>query len=317
MQTIERETNGVIIDVGSLTVDQALELFEKLRDKLKLPATRVYRPRHDYSSWDWTKKNKELAEEHGASYITVCNQRRKLGMPRVSGGKHYPACLSWDWSKSDTAIAREHKINVSSVSDWRARLGKPTAPRDVEPSPYGGLDCGVRETLDFSGVDWSLPDVEIAKTMHCTREYVRQKRAALGIPKSLFHEKQFSDFRDTFKDRKELCLKDARVKFPKLAQTTFNRYCARAGIISVRSGGRPCELPWHLIDFRLPNNLLEEIWHLRRNGAATHRCDHKFKCCPPAFRAVKGKYPPEFEPLVVEQRAKAKEWFSNNPKKED
>lgn len=292
------------INLSSLTVDQARELFfalkEMINPQLKGRLRKKYR---DYESWDWTKNNHALAREHDVSYGNVCSQRRRLGKPSVSGGKNYPDCLGWDWSKPDAEISREHGIMLGSVRNWRIKLNKPrAAPKNrkfFEPIPD--------RVIDFGSVDWNEPDNAIAKQLNCSREYVRQKRASLGLSASNFWAQRYAEFMKAFGQDKQLLYSQVQERFPKCSPYTFKRYCHKAGIKVLPKPRLVRTHPWHLIDFRLPNRLLEEIWHLPWNTAANQRSVNQTHA--PHFSYHRGHFSPEWTGLVQEQRKAAQEWF--------
>lgn len=300
------------IDVTTLTVVQLKELLESIHKQLSAfgikanGAVRGSMPAHDYASWDWTKKNHDLASEHGVGYYTVVKWRHRLGQPSVCGGKHWPACQAWDWSKPNTQISRENKVDVDLVARWRNRLGKEPAPHDVNPSPEYPDVPSTLKRYDWTQVDWNFPDIQIARKIGCTREMVRQKRAKLGLPKCLFHNWRYEQFVKAFYGVTELTHAQAKAKFP-VAMNSFRKYCAKAGIKALFEK-TPTKHPWNLMNWDLSNLLLAQIWKISKSGTvANYRCNTikpKPKIAPRC-----DNIPPEWQSIVGQEKLKAAEYF--------
>jgi hypothetical protein len=298
------------LDIGQLTVNEAINLYKSLKEKLKPlrvgSSNAGRKPKYDYETWDWGKKNTDLVMEHGANYQLVCRKRLELGKARVPGGKHYPACLGWDYSKSDTEIAREHKLDLGTVKKFRRYLGKPSVPRDehiIYKEPLASYQT------DWAALDWNRCDYDIAKEAGCTREYIRQKRAKLGLPKLYAYELKYKAFAESFAGVKELTYPEARMKWPRLSGMTFKRYCQKAGIKVVRKSSAPQgKWPWAKMDWRLPNKLLSVLWNVPNNKVAMWRSNHpNVERSLFTFWASNGAIPTRYREMVEAQRALAEE----------
>lgn len=290
------------INVNSLGFDECWDLIRKLKGRLSIFTHRGRTKRYDYEQWDWTKNNRQLAQENNVTIAWVSVVRKELGKAHVPGGKLYPACLSWDWTKSDTAIAREHGLVLGSVSRWRRNLNKPPVPRKsvqmYEPPP-------LKQTFDFSAVNWEKPDADIGRELKCTRELVRQKRALYGQPKRYANELKYAEFLKAVGDIKAISSNDAKAKWAGFNYITFKKYCLRAGIKVVRSVRFN---PWHLMNFQLPNKLLTEIWAVRGTLVGMYRARN-----PAVGRALfmsqdRRPIPSKYLALVEVEMAKAEEW---------
>lgn len=300
-------TNG-FIDVKTLTLEQVLDLKRQLLELEILKPARTKRPKHDYSSWDWTKRNIDLAREHDVSIVTVGNWRYRLGHSRRT--IHYPACEKWDWTKSDSAIARENKVNIGSVRMWRVRLNKAAAPRDFNALPTADFIPSVSQAkVDWKALDWKKADIQIAREIGVTRERVRQVRASLGIPKNQFHIVKFEAFKKQFEGRECLTYEEANSVSP-ISVDTFAIYCSKLGITRIRKTSQH-DPRYDLMNWDIPNVLLKDIWNIKGiNSVAGHRCNHLLKKA--AFRVVSvngvPRIPAQFQTLVEAEKQKADEY---------
>jgi hypothetical protein len=230
---------------------------------------------------------------------------KSLAGPHPYRTRYSDAAKLWDWSKSNTVISRENRVCVGTVAKYREKLNMPQPPRDYEHLPP--KQHGLRK-FHFDSVNWETPDIEIARSLGCTRELVRQTRAKLGIPKHLFHHVKYQRFLEHVGDRKELHHSDC----PKgINHITFRTYCNRAGILIIRQNKR-IKHPWHLMNWSLPNNVLEDIWGFgNNNGIATHRCNHGLP--KPEFYSLSLNIPDPFKEAVSLERQKAEEWRKSQP----
>lgn len=217
-----------------------------------------------------------------------------------------------DWTKSNTALAREHKLNVTTVGNWRLSLGhaNPTQ-RDAEHRPP--LQKAAENEVDYSHLDFAnKSDATLAKEVGVTREYMRQVRAKLGLPRRTHWQLKFEKFKEHFKDRKMLsfqqCLDEGCTC---RAESTFEDYCVRQGIEIIAPMQEVRRWPWHLIDFRLSNKVLAEIWDANPGVFSNWRSSHGKPAA--ALRAYK-VVPPEFLPLIEKQKRVAAEWKASQEK---
>lgn len=305
--------NNIEINVNSLGFDEARELMRRLKVRLNhFSEGRGRATEHKYEDWDWTKKNSELSAEHGVCLPWVGEKRKELGMPKVCGGKHWPACKDWDWSKSNTEISRETGVQITTIARWRKTLKKPPVPR-----AYMVIykDIITRQKMDLTLADWDKADVEIAKAIGCTREYIRQKRAELGKPKRRWTDLKYERFMAAMDGIKEISYEEARKKLPGLIHHSFRRWCGRGGItIDWKRTHAPYVRPWDQMNWKLPNKLLAEIWGDGMIPArfAAWRCGHPSLDRPAFVCGGTGRIPEEFKAIVDQEREKAAAWKAAN-----
>ncbi len=122
--------------------------------------------RFDWEKVDWTRCNATIAEELGASYGRVAYWRRRLGAPTVRSPRHNRTgepLVAWNNEVEllrtcrNQDVCRQLKCGLKSVMAARRRLGIP-------------------EPVDFTDVDWTLSDGEIARELNCARESVTRER---------------------------------------------------------------------------------------------------------------------------------------------
>jgi len=229
-----------------------------------------------YDAWDWTKTNVELAALHGVSYATVSARRRRLGKAKVT--KYYPACLGWDWAKTDVEIARENSVELGTVRNWRKRLQQPNPtvfPLTLKQSPKSEItEARLGRLIDWTTADWTKHDVAIARSLGATRERVRQKRAALGLPKRPWDEVKYQDFLAKVGELKVLSMADIIKLGIDACHVTISRYCAKAGITRIRSP-KPSTIPWDKMNWQLSNQTLHIIWGVSTQYIASRRSNHQ------------------------------------------
>jgi hypothetical protein len=88
----------------------------------------------DWSSVDWSKQNRDIAEELELSACRVCTMRRRLGKPKPQywyKPRTHPAYLErWrkvDWRLTNIAIARQMNVSQQRVHIIRRLFKKPKA----------------------------------------------------------------------------------------------------------------------------------------------------------------------------------------------
>ena len=71
---------------------------------------------------DWSRANKDLAQEFSVSPVTVWRYKKRIGIPS-SGRRGMPPKdrSTWDWSLRDVDLARQHKISRQRVGILRRR----------------------------------------------------------------------------------------------------------------------------------------------------------------------------------------------------
>lgn len=293
-----------MIDVLKLPVDALYDLLAQLECLGFVKVNRCKSAR-DYAGWDWSKRNVELAREHGVSPVTVSYRRRQLGLPKF---QKYPY-TEWDYSKPDAQIARENKVSMGVVRFYRLKLGKPLSTRrDYVHDPPVNPARSLYNHIDWKNIDWEKADTDLATEIGCTREYVRQKRAELGIQKAYKWKVKYRDFLKLAEGKTALRPED--VSSLGVSKATFAKYCALAGITRIR-GGKLFDPRFRLVNWRLSNKLLTEIWKFENpNSVASHRCN--FRKQKPEFRCRDTlKIPPEYQPEVDQELAKAEAYFES------
>ncbi len=292
------------IDITTLTLAEILDLKRQLSRITISGEPRNPRGaplKHDYASWDWTKRDCDLCREHHVGPGLVSLMRRKLGHPKVT--KHYPACLAWDWTKTNVDIAREQGVEITIVRQYRLILNKPAVDRE----PTDELHVAPIKDHDWDAQDWTRRDVDIARDLGVTRERVRQVRAKRGLTPKRQYIDRYAEFLKAVNGAKSLSFREAKQMGVKISAFTFPRYCTRAGIERHRNDDPRIKYPWNQMNWDLPNILLREIWGVGGfNLLATHRSNHlKPK---PAFRSMRGRIPIEFQPIVDAEKVKAQQW---------
>lgn len=194
---------------------------------------------------DWTRRDDDLAAEYGYTTRNAWHWRRRLGMP-----KQPPMWLAGaDWTQPFKAVAAKAGVAYQRVRYWAGKLGKqrPVAEKLVR----------------FKGVDWTKQDIIIATELGCSRERVRQVRKALGLPKSPNNGKCDSPIKDWMlahmadsgtmtaaEVAAELGIREGHAR-----DAARNYGFKLAPAATVR--------PWELFDWRLPNSVLKDIWHMK------------------------------------------------------
>lgn len=268
--------------------------------------------REMFEKLDWSKSNPVLAGETGLPYQTVAKWRVILGHPKAT--KLYPACLSWDWTLSDTQLSRVTGISLAYIGRLRLRCGKAPIGR-THPTRSALFTKPVPRKMptDWNAIDWVKPDILIADETGFTREYVRQQRNMLNKPESPCKGGvKFYDFYVRFNGRAEMTYEEVRGVLP-VSEPTFRKYCAQLDIRVIQpERDKRCLYPYDLMNFNLPNILLEKIWRIPYGSVVpNHRSRHNKRYAK--FYCLKGYVPPEFRAMVADEERKAAEWFAKHP----
>lgn len=294
------------IDISKLTLAQVLEIKERLQQE-GLLTRRTQSIDHQAASWDWSKRNCELARLHGV-HPTYVSMLRRYYAKGQRATKHWPGCKNWDWTKSNTEIARELKIPVQTVYTYRVKLNLPPAKTDgyTRRPPLLRKTSKSNQLTDYTKLDWSKTDIELSREVGCSRENIRLTRARLGLPKRLHWMVKFDKFCATFKGIEQLSLAEAQAVMP-ITYVTFTDYCLRAGIKIIRSAaGRASINPWPLMNWRLPSSVLDKIWKLPYNSTANHRAKFKLPKAGVHMRLPKSVgLPTTYQTMVEQEQAKA------------
>lgn len=114
------------INVSELSFDDFIELRKSVNIRWREMTHSIGQNRgrplkNDYVSWDWSKTDIELSQEHNCTYANVRIWRLRLGKPKVKGTVlPIEESKTWDWMISASEIARAKNLDVQSVY----RLGK-------------------------------------------------------------------------------------------------------------------------------------------------------------------------------------------------
>ena len=121
------------------------------------------------SNWwrvdDWNLPLREIAKVAGVSWSAVQKKRLELGLAPQIFGKRWPHLSRVDWTKPDTEIARELGITRQGAAHHRQRLGAAIPARRLPP-----------EEVDWSEVNWSGKNVDIARRTGANIQLVARKR---------------------------------------------------------------------------------------------------------------------------------------------
>ena len=126
-------------------------------------------------------------------------------------------------------------------------------------------------------IDWTMPDPEIGRREGVSREYVRQLRNAYGKPRGALKWAHHCSVAKTLKGTftaEELIHTTAHQLAQKINSTARAMQKARGvslGITPSHLNGRFL-LPFHLLNWDLPNRDLAAVWGISVPCIANHRC---------------------------------------------
>lgn len=172
-----------------------------------------------------------------------------------------------------------------------------------------GSPCVERAIVDYEKLDWSQPDISLARSTGLARERIRQVRAKLGKPKTHFAQRKFLDFKKRFCGLEFLRYQEVAPQI-NISPQTFAIYCGRLGISRIRRS-RPSQYPWDEMNWEIPNNLLSQVWQIKtKNLVAAHRCNHTRPHS--RFRIQTGKkqspIPDELKLMIELEKSKFEKW---------
>lgn len=126
---------------------------------------------------------------------------------------------------------------------------------------------GAKPLFNWGSVDWQQRDVDIALTLGCSRERVRQKRKSLGIrrspierqnPASLALVQWIADNRE--QAEKVTAAEVKRRSNSPLSKGSVHKILNRLGLTRVR--GAPRRFYYDKLNWELPSTDLSEIWQI-------------------------------------------------------
>jgi hypothetical protein len=278
-----------------------IDLVQRATPMRRPPATVL--ANDDREKWDWTKPNHVLAQEHNVSQGTVALTRRALGKPKVWKWAATDV-YGWDWTLPNAELARLNKLAIVNVLKLRVMHNAPDPNRLPKRSLSQRL-LPVEPPIDWLNLDWNKPDVILSREVKRTREMVRQKRAQLGKPRKTCSDFEFEKFVKLMAGKTSVTSDD--LKASNVSPQTARRYCDRAGIMfapkpKYENRGH---IPWHLMNWDIPNAILRKIWRLGAGSPQNHRSQHA--CTRAKWRG--GSAPEQFKETVNLEKAKAKVWF--------
>lgn len=180
-----------------------------------------------------------------------------------------------DWSKQDVELAEELGSTGSYIGDIRRRIGAPKSPRF-----HKYRSKFIEPTLaKWRSWDWSKQNFELAQETGLSRERIRQIRQLLGAPRSPHHRS-----RPAISRRDTLTVQWATENLDRLSGLSwtevereygFKRHWQVYAFLKakgvLRHGNRIRKNRWRLMNFELPNWVLERIWKLPLYRANGHR----------------------------------------------
>jgi hypothetical protein len=175
------------------------------------------------------------------------------------------------------------KRNRAAYAAHRLRVAQPNAACPVVLDPKKAERKAARHQAflaNWSNVDWSKQNCELADKTGFSQEYIRQIRQRVGAPPANHPGRQ----RVTAKVLQ--LAKDNLDRIKGLSWAEVERQYSlgshwRSGLPHeflkpfLRDGRLHRKHPWHLMNFRLPNSDLERIWRLPYNMAGSYRCRKK------------------------------------------
>ena len=208
-----------------------------------------------------------------------------------------------DWSKQDVELAEEMGLRSgSSIGVNRRRIGAPKSPR-YRQRRSKFLEPNLAKWRSW---DWSKQDVELARETGLSRERIRQIRQLLGVPKS-----PHQGSRSASRRRYTLVLQWAAENLDRLRGLSWaeverkygfkphwqvHAFLKAKGIL--RHGNLIRNNRWRLVNFELPDRVLERIWKLPLYRATSFRSRKRLPA--PRWTLIGG---PAARPMGGELRA--------------
>ncbi len=229
----------------------------------------------DWSAVDWAKTNAQISRETGYSYQSIHKYRPPESLtPEV---RHHHALtigkygsIPWtdlDWKgKTNAQLSRELKIGAYVVRKYRILLDAPDASRK--------WSIKIKQS-DIDNIDWTKRDIELATEWNVSRERIRQLRALHAKPRSpdkwrqtriMAIEKWLIEHRQEIEGKRA---RDVVRMIPGIVSAGSKNQCMRQSGINFNWGQHDPVLD--LVNWDLPNVLLEMIWGFRFNKMGSSR----------------------------------------------
>jgi len=196
-----------------------------------------------------------------------------------------------DWSKQDVELAEEMGVSSWTIAVIRRQIGAPKSPRYYErrskfKEPF---------RAKWRSWDWSKQDIELARETGLSRERIRQIRLLLGIPKSPHHGSRPASRRqyalalqwaaENLDRLRGLSAAEVERKYGHKRHSRVCVFLKTKGVL--RDGNLLRKYRWDLMNFELPNGVLQRIWKLPSYRATTYRSR---KCLPaPRWNLIGGR----------------------------
>lgn len=157
-----------------------------------------------------------------------------------------------DWSKGDVLLSEDYpEIGLRVIAKFRKQMG----------IPRGSCKRGDAKIIKkrYAGVDWTKRNYVIAAELGVSREAVGKARSKLKLPLPEGHKYGRPTVHDYGRIRKAALKhpgwsrKHLREKFG-VSNSTLDRI-----LVGIK---RPCHYPWPLIDLRLRNSDIAQIWEI-------------------------------------------------------
>jgi len=161
---------------------------------------------------------------------------------------------------------------------------------------------------EWSKWDWTKKDIELAAEHNLTRERVRQIRAELLLGSSRdVHRTLPSKIKADPAYYKELFSKHTKKELVSILGV---------GYFTIQKASREFDLPtlspdrnpWHLVDFNLPNQVIEEIWGIDHQVTSNYRREHGKSRSPYWIARGRPTDNPVYTALVEKQTELAYKW---------
>ena len=202
----------------------------------------------------------------------------------------------WDWTKPDVENAREHKIDQRFVSRARRMMGIKAA-----------FNPTTRAMEERRCWDWEKTDAAVGREHGFSRERARQLRVRLGLPSrmdELEMERSYQErrFMEWVNGRKEIVFLDA--KHQSFAASSILTWCKKHGIVRIAKITKNGKWPWQLVNFNLPNCLIEKAWGMARFVPASRRSTRGIFKALTISKGNKG----QIDKLFAAEQIKVEQW---------
>lgn len=176
--------------------------------------------------------------------------------------------------------------------------------------------------FNWTKVNWRKQDIDIAREFGYTRERVRQVRRKLGKPdpKTKHWSKRQHEVCRAVQALNGTIVTSRELKEIGIQTATARRYGAKVRNITQEERSLETQSrPYHLMNWKLPNADLEDIWHVRRqmkSGCHSQISQLRYERSLGKARWTRagGKRPDDkmYWRALDAETAKAREWFGSH-----